>query len=214
MVLAMVVAAIGGGQLTGRIGYYTPLMYASAVLMPIGAGLVTTFTATTNHSAWIGYQVLFGFGLGLGMQQGNVAAQTVLSKRDVPMGVSLIFFSQTLGGAIFVSVGQNVWTSSLVQGLVELVPGLDPQQIVNAGATNLKMIVPQADLAQVLLVYNSALRECFVVATCVACLACLGALAMEWKSVKKGKGQTAAAMKESPPSEVDTKEEEAVEEKV
>lgn len=34
--------------------------------MPIGAGLITTFTPTTNHARWIGYQVIYGFGLGLG----------------------------------------------------------------------------------------------------------------------------------------------------
>lgn len=40
----------------------------------------------------------------------------VLKDQDVPIGASLIFFSQWLGGAIFVSVGQNVLSTKLVSG--------------------------------------------------------------------------------------------------
>lgn len=69
MVIALVIGSIFAGQMVSKIGYYTPFMIASAVLMPIGAGLITTFHVDTPKSHWIGYQVLFGFGLGLGMQQ-------------------------------------------------------------------------------------------------------------------------------------------------
>jgi hypothetical protein len=36
------------------------------VLAAIGAGLVTTFEEGTSTGKWIGYQILFGFGCGLG----------------------------------------------------------------------------------------------------------------------------------------------------
>ncbi|RMY42540.1 hypothetical protein D0864_16072 [Hortaea werneckii] len=39
LVLSLVVASILAGQAVGRIGYYTPFAVASAVIMPIGAGL-------------------------------------------------------------------------------------------------------------------------------------------------------------------------------
>ncbi|KAK3100966.1 hypothetical protein LTR53_018668, partial [Teratosphaeriaceae sp. CCFEE 6253] len=90
LVLGLVVGNISAGQITGRIGYYTSQAYASVLLMPIGAGLITTFTPLTGHGRWIGYQVLLGLGTGLGMQQGNMAAQTVLARRDVPTGIALM----------------------------------------------------------------------------------------------------------------------------
>ncbi|KAK6428143.1 hypothetical protein LTR95_015713, partial [Oleoguttula sp. CCFEE 5521] len=152
MVLSLVVGTILGGITTSKLGYYTPLAYASAVIMPLGAGLISTWTPSTGHSMWIGYQVLFGFGLGLGMQQGNMAAQTVLSKADVPSGISLVMLTQMLGGAIFISVGQNILQSALVKGLIQY--GIDPLQIVNTGATEIRNLVPAAQLADVLLVYN------------------------------------------------------------
>ncbi|KAH9827518.1 putative HC-toxin efflux carrier TOXA, partial [Teratosphaeria destructans] len=131
MVLSLVVGNIAGGQITGRIGYYNPQALAGVILMPIGAGLITTFNENTHSGKWIGYQILFGLGLGLAMQQGPMAAQTVLARRDVPVGVSLMMFMQQLGGAVFVSVGQNVFDTTLVRGLVTALPDLRPGDIVN-----------------------------------------------------------------------------------
>ncbi|KAK0251709.1 hypothetical protein LTS09_013169 [Friedmanniomyces endolithicus] len=188
MVLALVVGNISAGQITGRIGYYTSQAYASALILPIGAGLITTFTPSTTSSAWIGYQVLLGLGIGFGMQQGNLAAQTVLARRDVPIGVSLMMFWQNLGGAIFVSVGQNVFESRLVSELVNRDIGLSPGQIVNTGATELRSVVPAEKLGELLGIYNDAVRQVFVVGTILACLAALGAVGLEWRSVKGKQG--------------------------
>ena len=193
LVLSLVIGSIGAGQIVGRIGYYTPLAIASSVIMPIGAGLISTWKTDTGHAMWIGYQVLFGFGLGLGMQQGNMAAQTVLARKDVPIGVSLCFFAQMLGGAIFVSVGQNVFQSALVDGLTSTVRDLRPAMIVNTGATDLRNILPPEDLPIVLNVYNHALRQVFLVAVGMGCVGAIGAWTLEWKSVKGTKGLSASS---------------------
>ncbi|KAK3677024.1 hypothetical protein LTR78_003229 [Recurvomyces mirabilis] len=189
LVLSLVVGNISAGQVTGRLGYYTSQAYASVIIMPIGAGLLTMLNTTTGHSEWIGFQILFGLGIGLGMQQGNMAAQTVCKDRkDVPMAVSLMMFMQQLGGAIFISVGQNVFDSGLVSELVGAIPGISVGTIVNTGATDLRGIVPPEDLPLLLTKYNFALRQVWVVGTAMACLAALGAFALEWKSVKGKKG--------------------------
>jgi hypothetical protein len=156
------------------------------MIMAIGAGLMTTFKVDTSKAIWIGYQVIFGFGIGLGQQQAGLAAQTVLPAVDVPIGVSLKFFGQALGGAIFVSVGQNVLSSKLVSGLAGLpgLPNLAPQVIVSLGATELRTYVGPEYLEEVLKVYNHALDDVFMVATILAVLSILGALLTEWKSVK------------------------------
>ncbi|KAK4561326.1 hypothetical protein LTR86_004643 [Recurvomyces mirabilis] len=189
LVLSLVVGNISAGQVTGRLGYYTSQAYASVTIMPIGAGLLTMLKTTTGHSEWIGFQILFGLGIGLGMQQGTMAAQTVCKdRRDVPMAVSLMMFMQQLGGAIFVSVGQNVFDSGLVSELVGAISGISVGTIVNTGATDLRGIVPPEDLPLLLTKYNLALRQVWVVGTAMACLAALGAFALEWKSVKGKRG--------------------------
>jgi hypothetical protein len=82
-------------------------MVTAAVFMSIGAGLITTFLPNTGHAMWIGYQVIYGFGLGSAMQAPSLAAQAVLPKEDISTGVSLVFFTQQLGGAIFVDNNLN-----------------------------------------------------------------------------------------------------------
>ena len=184
-VLGLVVMSISAGILTKRTGYYAPWMIISSVLTPIGAGLITTFTPHTGHSAWIGYQALFGLGVGLGNQQPSVAAQTILARRDVSIGAALMMFSQTLGGAVFISVGNNLFESRLAHNLAKI-PGLDIGSVASIGATDLRNLVPANLLPQVIVAYNDALKGTFYLVTALTCCTVFGAAAMEWKSVKKG----------------------------
>lgn len=99
------------------------------------------------------------------------------------VGVSLMFFMQGLGGAVMVTVGQTVFTHSLISNLGK-VANLDTAQIVNSGATNLKFLVPPNMLQSVLVEYNAALSNVIKVGLACACATLIGPLAMEWKSVK------------------------------
>ncbi|KAK2024182.1 major facilitator superfamily transporter [Colletotrichum zoysiae] len=184
LVISLVIASTLSGQLVGRLGYYTPFTMLSSVLMPLGAGLLSTFKVNTGSGSWIGFQIILGFGIGLGLQHGPIAVQTVLQRKHVPMAVSLVFFCQQLGGAIFVSVGQNVLNSKLIEGLTDAIKDLDPQTIVNTGATALRDVLPAADLPIVLVKYNEAIRWVFIVGAVTASLSALGSFTLEWKSVK------------------------------
>jgi hypothetical protein len=113
--------------------------------MPLGAGLITTFNdITTPAGHWIGYQILLGFGIGIGISQFSIAAQTVLMHQDVATVLSLNVFVQQLSGAIFVSVGQNVFNSAFARRLKAL--HFNTSIILNTGATEIRLIVPQQDL--------------------------------------------------------------------
>ncbi|KAK9366915.1 major facilitator superfamily domain-containing protein [Lipomyces kononenkoae] len=199
LVLSLVVAAIGSGAIITRTGWYNPWMILSSVLMPIGAGLLTTFQVDTGSSKWIAYQFLFGFGLGMGMQQAGLAAQAVLARKDVSIGVSLMFLAQSLGGAVFICVGQSVFTNELVTNLSQI-RGVDPRIILATGATEIRSIVPPEDLAPVLVSYNRALVKAFTVALAVAAFSILPALGMEWKNVKKARGPVPAETSKPPES--------------
>jgi hypothetical protein len=137
---------------------------------------------------WVGYQFLFGFGLGMGMQQASLAAQAVLSRKDAPIGVALVMFCQQIGGAIFVSVGQSVFTNQLVKGLRN-VAGISPAVVANTGATRIRNVVSASNLPGVLMAYNGALTKTFTVSLAMACLSIIGALCIEWKNIKPPKKQ-------------------------
>lgn len=186
LVLSLVVASILSGVITQKTGYYVGQLYASTLLTSIGAGLLTTLTVNTGTGKWIGFQIIYGFGLGLGMQQAGMSAQTCLSKKDVMTGVSIMFFFQGLGGSIFVTVGQTVFSHSLVSNLGKIA-SLDTAQIVNSGATDLKALVPANMLETVLVQYNGAITNTLKVAVALSCATLVTALTMEWKSIKKVK---------------------------
>nr|F2SH39.2 RecName: Full=MFS-type efflux pump MFS1 [Trichophyton rubrum CBS 118892]QYR68951.1 MFS type multidrug efflux pump [Trichophyton rubrum] len=193
MVLSLVVLSIASGITVTAIGYYAPLYYVSTVLTSIGAGLLTTFTTETSKGKWIGYQIIFGAGVGTGLQLSIIAAQAVLPLEDVAVGTVIMMFCQTLGGALFVSVGQNVFTNLLVKGVVNAAPGLDPQVVLRVGATQLKNMIPPQFLDGVQVAYNDALTKTWYVATALAALSVIGSVGMEWKSVKGKKIEPAAA---------------------
>jgi hypothetical protein len=117
------------------------------------------------------------------MQQAGMAAQTCLAKKDVMTGVAIMFFFQGLGGAIFVSISQTIFTSSLIKYLGGF-QGITPQMIVHTGATELRNLVPAQYLDLVLVAYNRALSDVFKVGLACACATIVAGFTMEWKSIK------------------------------
>jgi hypothetical protein len=205
MVLSLVVASIMSGQFTAKVGYYVPAMLVSPVIASIGAGMITTLNQNSGHAMWIGYQVLFGFGIGLAMQIMGLAAQAVLPREDVSIGTAVMFFSQQLGGAVFVSVGQNVFINDLVKGLAN-VPGLSAMAIVNTGATDIQKSVSPQYLPEVLDKYNHALTRTFVISTAMIAVSIIGSIAMEWKNIKKNKKPAGPAVETKADEKADVAE--------
>ncbi|KAK5654788.1 hypothetical protein OQA88_6824 [Cercophora sp. LCS_1] len=179
----MVAGSIFAGSLTSKTGYYTPFLLAGTIFMSIGAGLITTWGTDMTYARPTGYQILYGWGLGLALQAPNLAAQTVLERRDQAIGLTLMIFTQLLGGSVLISVGQNVLTQQLLERL-DGVEGFSPELLGSTGATALINDLPLSVRGVALDAYNEALRRVFQVALCVSCLSVLGAAAMEWKSVR------------------------------
>lgn len=190
VVLSLVLGSIIAGIMVSKIGYFTPFMILGSVLMSIGAGLLSTFTTTTTHPKWIGYQVVLGLGIGFGMQQSSVAAQTILERKDVPTGAALMMLAQSLGGAIFLAVAQTVFDNNLISHVQSSIHGQHGQNIaqlvLQAGATGIRGLVSSADLPPVLVAYNTAITKTFYVGLGLSCASIIGALLMEWASVKRG----------------------------
>ncbi|KAJ9231599.1 hypothetical protein DTO169E5_7921 [Paecilomyces variotii] len=185
-VISSGVASLACGFIIHRVGYYTPFMIGGSVLMAIGAGLLTTFTPTTEHPKWIGYQVLWALGCGMSMQQASLAAQTVLPKPDAPIGISLIFFSQSLGGSVFLAVDDSIYSNRLAAKLGSI-PNLPQSALTNTGATNIRNLVAPQYLGRLLGGYNDALMDVFRVAVASSCACVVAAAFMEWKNVRAAK---------------------------
>lgn len=188
LVLSLVIMSIVAAVCTEKIGYYVPAMLLSPILCSIGAGLLSTLSPSSGHNAWIGYQLLYGFGIGCGFQTSNLAAQNILPRADVPLGLALMFFMQQLGGSVFLAVSQNIFSSRLVDSLSGIA-GLDTEAIVNTGATALRTIVPSDQLEVVIHAYSHALTRVFVLTAALSACMIIGSLAVEWKKIE-GKNET------------------------
>ncbi|EPS36467.1 hypothetical protein H072_10030 [Dactylellina haptotyla CBS 200.50] len=184
MILTLVIMSIIAGGLVTVTGYYNPFVIGSSILATVGAGLMSTWEVDTAHPAWIGYQAMFGLGIGMGMQQPLIAVQNVLKHRDIATGTAIIIFSQTLGGALAISIAQNVFNNQLLKNLGSEVPNLDPSIVLATGATSLKATLPSEFLPGVLRAYNLSLTQTFYISVAFMGLSIFGALGLEWKSVK------------------------------
>ncbi|KKA27562.1 hypothetical protein TD95_002406 [Thielaviopsis punctulata] len=185
LVLSIVVSSVMSGIGIQKLGYYVPSMLLCPIIMAVGEGLLSTFTPHTSSSHWISFQFLTGFGLGFGMQVVNLAVQTVMPKEDVSTGIAISFFSQQLGAAVFVSVGQSI-LSNLLMSKLRGIPGISGRVVVSEGASSLHELVPAEYQDQVTEAYNYACTRVFFAGSmlCVATFA--SALFMQWRSIKTG----------------------------
>jgi hypothetical protein len=97
-----------------------------------------------------------------------------------------------MGSAVFVPVAQAVFQNTLLSGLKALVPGLNPFEVVTAGANRAAIESFPAELALgIVQIYAKALSFTFGVGVALAGVALLVALLMPWfryhdESKKKG----------------------------
>ena len=119
------------------------------------------------------------------MAQANNAAQTVLSREDIPIGITVITFAQFFGGSVSVSVCQAILSNTLSAQLSTKIPGFDAAKLLEAGATNLSRLVPQDKLPVLLAAYNNAIDNVLCCALAMSCVAFVASLFVEWKTVRK-----------------------------
>ena len=182
------------GILVTKTGYYNPPALLGPVLAAIGCGLLTTFRVDTPTAKWVGLEIFASVGPGLTMQQGLVAVQAVLPPETAAIGTALIFFAQSLAGAIFVSVGSSLLRNELSSGLsVARLPGVNITEVLSVGATEVRQQVPSGELGRFLAIYNSALQKLFIMSIPLAILGLGAALLMEWRNLKDSKGQSHSA---------------------
>lgn len=194
MILSLVLVSIVAGGAVTAIGYYAPFMLASTVFMAVGAAMLSTLKVEASNGEWIGYQILFGIGVGLGMQQTMIAVQASLDGGDVAIGTAIIIFSQTLGGALFICVAQNVFLNKLVSNIADAhVEGLDAATVVTVGATQIRHLIPAEFLPVVLKAYNAAITNSFYVSVALGALTIIGSAFVPWNSVKGKQIEMAAA---------------------
>lgn len=172
-----------GGSVTA-LGPYVPFTWVGSAIFAVGSGLLYTLKVDSSTGTWIGYQILAGAGAGACVQIPFIAVQVVLNKKDMPVGNAVAIFFNSLGGAISISIAQNIFSNTLVKEIPKYTSGVDPATIVMAGATHIREVTPPSQLEGVLYAYNIAVTSAYILSIACASIAFLLSLGFEWKSVK------------------------------
>lgn len=182
--VSITISSVVIGGLITVVGWYAPFMWFGGAVFTIGAGLLYTLKVDSPAGQWIGYQILAGIGAGAGVQIPFVAVQVVTSQNDMPTANACVMFFNSLGGALSISIAQNIFVNTLTKEIPKYVPGFDPKIVANAGATNLRRVVPAQLLPGVLHGYNNAIVTAFILAIATSGIAFFVSLGMEQRSVK------------------------------
>jgi len=173
------------GIFVSKNGLFAPPAILGCAIGTIGSGLLATLNEHTSSSKWIAYEFLISAGLGMAIQQGFSAVQAILPLEEVPIGTAAVVASQSLGGAIFVSVGNTLLQNHLLDANSDrIIPGVNVRTVIELGATRFRDVVPAADLPVLIKLYNDSLQAVFIAAVPLCGVAFICSLCMEWKSLK------------------------------
>ncbi|KAK7420979.1 hypothetical protein QQZ08_010152 [Neonectria magnoliae] len=184
-ILSQLVAAILIGVVVQKVGYYLPFAVASAAIVAIANGLLSTLSPHTSTATWAGYQVLVGFGRGIGMQMPIIAIQSHAKPELISIATAVLVFSQTFGGAVFVSISNVIFHGQLKSELQDRLPHLDANAIIEAGATGVSKAVSANDLPGALAAYAKGVDAVFYLAVAASCVMFMSAWGMGWKDIRK-----------------------------
>lgn len=190
-------------------GYYIPVALFASVLLSVGSGLIATFSPSTPTGKWIGYQILYGAGRGLGLQmvclilpitdssahlvififlwQPIIAVQNTVPPQQIPIAMALVTFSQSFGAALFLSFAETTFSNSFGELIPKYAPSVNGQSVVAAGATGFRKIVSGTDLAGVLIAYAKSIDRIFYLAAGLGAGCFVFAWGMGWKDLRKKK---------------------------
>ena len=182
-IAGMTVTMLGTGYILTKGGYSMPFMVLCVVMVSVACGLLTTWTPNSGDSKIFGYLALYGLGQGFGWQQPILIAQTMLPAADVPTGTSLTTVCKLLGGTIFLSVSQSLFTTKLHDLVIQRLPQLDPKILMTVGVIELRSKLDKSLIPTLASCYNDALKDVWWLLLALCIISIFGAVGIEWRSV-------------------------------
>lgn len=171
LILAVVIAVLASGGYISTTGIAAPVAVAGAALSLICMGLLYTFDLHTSEGKWIGYQVIGGLGWGGASQIPIITVQATAPSGDLAEVTAIVLFAQTIGGAFLVSAAQAAFVNILLRYLPQDAPNVNPLDVIATGATDLRRVFSQEEVAGILVSYMRGLKDAFAVGLASSALA-------------------------------------------
>ncbi|KAL1606455.1 hypothetical protein SLS60_003859 [Paraconiothyrium brasiliense] len=183
LILAVsVFTAFSNGALTWW-RHHKPFLLAGAFLATAGTATIYSVKAPASTRTWLGFELLTGMGVGLALQIPMIYNQALVPRDDIPSVTSLTLFTENLGTTLFVAACEASFQQGLVAHLKKSLPSLDPHDVVNAGATQIRNLFHGGDLDMVLGSYLHGCRVSHLIALSCGVVACMVSVAAAGPSV-------------------------------
>lgn len=184
IVTQLVITVICGGMVQ-RVGYYMPFMVASAVVISIANGLITTWNPHTKTLTWAGFQVLLGIGRGMALQMPVIAIQAHTPPALASVATATMVLFQTFFGSIFLAIINTLFNTKLKHELNTRLPEIGAGKIINAGAADIQSVVPADKIAQVLESYSLGVNDVFYAITAICVCMFIFSWGTGWTDIRK-----------------------------
>ncbi|KAI1287578.1 MFS general substrate transporter [Xylaria venustula] len=174
------------GGIVKHFGYYVPYMVAGELICVAGQALLTQIHPNSTTLYWAASLVVSGLGSGMAMQLPYTAIALVLPDHDIPVGNAIAVLSYQLGGAVFISVGQNIVITTVLDLVQQRLPGISAEMVLSAGAANLATLANNADELKILRdIWNTAIAHTMILGTALAGATLPFTVGMDWLNAKR-----------------------------
>lgn len=133
MMVGMLVASIGSGQLISRFGRYKVFPVLGTPIIALALYLCSGLDEDSTVLAMSLRFALLGFGLGLVMQVLVIAVQNAVPYQDLGSATSGVTFFRQIGGSFGVAVFGSIFSNQLARHITDLGPtlprGFDPAAV-------------------------------------------------------------------------------------
>jgi EmrB/QacA subfamily drug resistance transporter len=172
LMVGLLTASIGSGQLITRFGRYKPFPIAGTAIMVVGLLLLSRLQVDTSTVVTGAYMLILGFGLGNVIQVLVLAAQNSVDYKYLGVASSGSTLFRQIGGSIGVSVFGAIFANHLAANLAGKLP---PGTQVPSSAANPEVVkqLPAAIRDPFRIAITDALTTVFLVAGGIAVLAFL-----------------------------------------
>ena len=101
--------------------------------------------------------------------------------------MALTVFTQNFGVSILISIANTIFDTSLKNELIHRAPGVNPEEVIAAGATEFRKFVSPQDMHGVLSAYATSIDRVFYFTAALCAAAFFSAWGMGMNDVRKKK---------------------------
>ncbi|RYP40970.1 hypothetical protein DL767_001286 [Monosporascus sp. MG133] len=129
MLVGITIGNLCGGAGISWLGYYNP------------SGLLTTVSLNEGLVKVLCLLGFLGFATGVGLWSPIISLQTMMTQNDLPIGLAISGFGQTMGSAIWIVVSATLFQNRLTAELTAIGPPVNSTALQNAGLSDIRALV-------------------------------------------------------------------------